>query len=335
MERLALERNISYIDLDQIEFRSEIKFFLNRHFLQSIEGKNFWFTSYDGVITLEDSLCMHYLMKHSDFLSSLQPLDYIAEAVEEVRRNYFSSQVLIGIHCKAKCYLVIASSIHFSHTSDRWHDPLQDWAVVPPAPGVSAEAGTFGEGAGIEDFISIMTNIQRACVRSCRFFVASNSQAHKQALLQAFPDAVSLSSAANEEETRKGKEERHPRSTSEGMVLALIEWLLLSEAALVVNTYGSSFAVEAALRRLRPVAGVWQGQLLLHSSLHLPFCGHMQFAQAALDSPVRFSYREGTVDGRAVEGSLLAMQPCDLLQNWGLHDVMCKIGSPSSSLEGK
>ena len=43
------------------------------------------------------------------------------------------------------------------------------------------------------------------------------------------------------------------RSSTEGIHFALLEWLLLSECSIIINTYGSSFAVEAAQRYLRPI----------------------------------------------------------------------------------
>ena len=36
------------------------------------------------------------------------------------------------------------------------------------------------------------------------------------------------------------------RNSLQGILFALVEWLMLSESALLINTYGSSFAVEAA-----------------------------------------------------------------------------------------
>ena len=36
------------------------------------------------------------------------------------------------------------------------------------------------------------------------------------------------------------------RDSLQGILFALVEWLMLSESALLINTYGSSFAVEAA-----------------------------------------------------------------------------------------
>ena len=38
----------------------------------------------------------------------------------------------------------------------------------------------------------------------------------------------------------------YDRSSGEGIYFALIEWLLLARSSLILNTYGSSFAVEAA-----------------------------------------------------------------------------------------
>jgi len=143
----------------------------------------------------------------------------------------------------------------------------------------------------MEDFISAMNKIRSTNSNQCRFFVASNSDAHKQQFLAAFPDAVSISGD-------------YSRSSADGMVFALIEWLLLSESALVLNTYGSTFAVEAAQRHMRPLVGIWNGHLIHHQSVYLPFCGHMLYAQAFTPSSSirKFTYSEGTIDNRSVSG---------------------------------
>ena len=82
------------------------------------------------------------------------------------------------------------------------------------------------------------------------------------------------------------------------MQFALVEWLLLAESSLILNTYGSSFAEEAALLHQRPLVSLWHGHLIHQRSILLPFCGHMQFAQAMSQTKLKFAYTEGTVDQR-------------------------------------
>jgi hypothetical protein len=62
----------------------------------------------------------------------------------------------------------------------------------------------------------------------------------------------------------------YQRNSVEGMHFALLEWLLLSECALIVNTYGSTFAVEAAQRFLRPIVVSERGAaIVIERSSHI------------------------------------------------------------------
>jgi hypothetical protein len=194
---------------------------------------------------------------------------------------------------------------------------VQDWAVVPPQPGDS-HAVKFGDGATLKDFERTMELVQNKLKNNCRFFVSSNSDEAKQALLSRFPDAVAL----------YGDLSRH---RSEGLQFALIEWLLLARCDLVLNTHGSSFAVEAAMMRGRPVVGIWHGRLVHQHNLFLPFCGHLQYANhyvrthSSNSDQTSFDYVEGTVDKRIVQGTSILVDMCDFLDNWGLEDVVCRI----------
>ena len=83
---------------------------------------------------------------------------------------------------------------------------------------------------GIENHFSLKKHVEKQ--NGVRFFIASNSEESKQYLLQRFPTAVSL----------QGGE--YGRGLPEGIRFALLDWLLLSETAVLINTYGSSFAAE-------------------------------------------------------------------------------------------
>ena len=55
---------------------------------------------------------------------------------------------------------------------------------------------------------------------------------------------------------------------------------MLSHSQLIVNTYESSFAVEAAMVHLRPIVSINNGHVVHHSSTMLPYCGMGQFVKA-------------------------------------------------------
>lgn len=176
-------------------------------------------TDYDAPISLMGISCQQYIYAHSNFLSSLVPNLHDAQLVADIKNEYFRSYLMVGIHYRS-------------------HDDVQDWEVVPPFDDTKS-ARKFGDGATFDVFEQVMasmtsyfSNRSESGVNSLRFFVASNLDDAKERLLQNFPNSISL---------RGGDYARHTR---EGIHFALVEWLLLSECALIINTYGSSFAVE-------------------------------------------------------------------------------------------
>ena len=273
-------------------------------------------TSYDGVVALEGVSCQQYMIQHSEFLAALHPVAEISAFVQDFISTYYTEagKILIGIHI-------------------RTHEKEQDWAVVPPLMG-QQQARRFGEGASLDDFTSAMWRIHNRFAlnvssntpphhtsdnlsqptgspryddldissdaskrqqdnqeqpreSAVRFFIASNRDELKRLLLDRFPGSLSLSGD-------------YARFSPAGMRLALAEWLLLSHSALLLNTYGSSFAMEAAQVRRRPLVGIWEGLLVHHTSLLLPYCGHLQFIKAYSNQGLPNAYREGAIDNREV-----------------------------------
>lgn len=317
VENMAREAHLSYYNLDENmdtkpTFQVPTKVLTKDHHLLV--------TEYDGITSLAGVTCQQYLNFHSEFLRALQPNKFAEEFVRDFKAKYFADRLMIGVHYRS-------------------HDKAQDWAVVPPLTGeFSSQATTFGEGATIQHFVSAMQKIQRKMTynitivqsngeeeetrkeqsngeetrkkqSNVRFFVASNSNEVKQELVRQFPDSVFISGD-------------YSRSSEEGVQFAFLEWLILSESSLLINTYGSSFAVEAAQRRMRPIIGIWEGLLIHHSSMYLPFCGHLQFAKIdALMNDAKpkktFSYTEGTIDSRLIEGIAVPLSPCSALVEWG------------------
>jgi len=255
-------------------------------------------TDYVGVTIQEGMGCRPYLFKHSEFLRSLVPNDNIREIVDSVKQSYFSDRMMIGVHV-------------------RIHDPDQDWAVVPPLDSQLADnrrAVNFGVGATVEDFIYYMRQIQAALPQQVRFFVASNDKESKDEILRNFLSADAI--VVNGE---------YGRDSTQGMAFALIEWLLLSEAALVINTHGSSFAVEASQRYQRPLVGIYNGRLLHLYNIFLPFCSHLLFLKTYGRQGQEEIYIEddGASFKREIVGKHVLMQPCNFLEEWGLGEVYC------------
>jgi hypothetical protein len=232
-------------------------------------------THYDGIISLEGVQCQQYMMQHSQFLSSLVPNEHAQQFLQSLR-DMFVNRVMVGVHY-------------------RTHDALQDWAVVPPFSG-STEAKTFGTGVSVQDFLTVMSAVQNkfayvdatGTTRSLvRFYIAANNETEKDKFRAAVPDGVFLTG-------------EHRRDTTTGIQLALLDWLALSQAKFIINTYGSSFAEQASQVHMRPIVGLWDGNLIHHSNLLVPYCGHLQFVKAYSQQGQRSVYTEGTVDNRQV-----------------------------------
>lgn len=190
-------------------------------------------TDHDGIVSLEGVSCQQYMAKRSRFLASLRPVARAREAISQIYNNYLSDSLVIGVHI-------------------RMHDKQQDWRVVPPMS-KGTEALEFGDGAGIVEFDRVMKMVDNALSNNAhsetddtsshqtstaklhKFFLASNSKIIKDYFAARFENMISIATP------------NYARNSTEGMFFAFLEWLLLSEADLVINTYGSTFAVEAAM----------------------------------------------------------------------------------------
>lgn len=262
-------------------------------------------TSYDGILSPQNAPCHFYMTQHSSFLRSIVPIKEIRDSVNLILEQFFRGYIMVGVHLRA-------------------HDSHYDWEIVPPGS-EGGHAKKFGEGATVDDFIAVLRKIENkfpyddSIVRDgekkkswIRFYIASNSDQAKKILASHFPTAISINEVIN-------------RNSVEGIQSALIENLLLSEAALIVNTYGSSFAEEAAMRNLRPLVSIWNGNLLHHHTIHLPFCGHMQYIKLLSSLTQQYEYTEGTIDTRKINGGLVTLSGCDALDDWGLYEAICPL----------
>ena len=279
VENLANKRNISnwavYHESDDQFFVDKYKSFVIAKNIP-FSDKEVIITHYDGAVSLEGVHCQQYMMMHSQFLSNLVPNDEAQNFLKTMKNEHFVNRIMVGIHFRA-------------------HDYVQDWAVVPPLMGAT-EAKTFGAGSTVEDFLSVMGQIQNKFAYTdskghmksmVRFFIASNNDTEKAKFRQAVPDGIFLAGD-------------HNRNSPGGMQLALLEWLAPSQSEIIVNTYGSSFAEQAAHVHRRPLVGIWDGMLVHHLSIMLPYCGHLQFIKAHSQQGQQSRYTEGTADNREV-----------------------------------
>lgn len=262
-----------------------------------VESATVVVTSFDGILALDGVSCVQYSKLHSAFLSQLRPIQRLEGLRREVREIFFSRQIMVGVHY-------------------RGFDSGHDWAVVPPIMGQS-HAYRFEQGASLDLFAATMQKIQAklsyndstGTLRpSVRFFVASNSPDAKKFFLDRFPGAVSLGGDQT-------------RGSQNGIEFALLEWLLLADSALLLHTYGSTFALEAGHVKGAPLVGVWDGRLIYHGHVMQPFCGNNQFVKASGSQGMAFSFTEDTVDNRKIESVAIPMKVSSVLSEWGIEEV--------------
>jgi hypothetical protein len=177
----------------------------------------------------------------------------------------------------------------------------------------------------LQDIILNFSNDQpgrrNAPASQVMFFIASNSQDVKEYLVDMFPDnAISLLGSLD-------------RNTTEGMMMAVAEWFVLSECDMVINTYGSTFALEAAQKNKAPVLSIHGHKIVYHHDIRLPFCGDLNYLQTYTKNLEVSEYKEGTLDERTVRGKIVTLIETDTFTEWGLPSVYTTINADGQEKE--
>lgn len=311
--------------------------------------------------------CQEYYSRKRDFYRGA--LASLAAPVEAWRRDVLSTE--FGNHVRAG----VVVGVHV-----RAYDDAYDWPVVPPQPQQREEEGEGGEGggrgtvasgvevgaageiggggggggdgsggsssasisaAGAQTFEAVaplglfVESMQHILQRrpDTHFFVASNSPAVKQQLFGLFPGRVT--SVSNE----GGYAER---GTVEGVQRAVVDWALLTDAKLLVHSFGSSFAEEAAGATLAPSVRMRAGGHVYGVDLEFPTCNNALLEhqyrvtgrrRAALEAGYRFEvddqgcYKDASFKhGEDVRcGSVATRRPCEKFHDsgWGVPGVYC------------
>ena len=119
------------------------------------------------------------------------------------------------------------------------------------------------------------------------------------------------------------------RGSQRGMEFAALEFLALAQADLILHTYGSTFAEEAARIRNVPLVGIWNQARIFSHDPRLMACGIMQYVNVVEETmPIPYSYTEGTTDQRGVDDPYYLMSSCPFLSEWGLRDLYCSLNLP-------
>lgn len=279
MTAKLLHDNPNQLDGGYLWGEKNMSIFASKELILS-SSENILITAHDAIISIEELPCLYYFHQHRTVLSQFIPKLHIRQVVDQVMESYFINTIPIGVHI-------------------RMHDSRYDWEIIPPIDGTRAKA--FGDGASIEDFIAIMKHLEQSNEYSTisttsgsshddsnqdkakpliRFFVASNDLIAKGKVLKHFPTAISLSSEIS-------------RETIDGIDHAFMEWLVLSKCSLIIHTYASTFAAEAAKLNKVPLISIWEHSYLFEESNYLRYCGNIQFAKYFSTNIIPAYYMEG------------------------------------------
>lgn len=244
-------------------------------------------TDYDGVLIIDGLRCQDYMHRRSLFYRALVPALSIRSTVSSILGEYFDDRLMVGIHVRDDV-------------------PGYDWAVVPPAQGGST-AQTFSESASIRQFESAMRSVEDYFGSNrVRFFIASNNPDAKVYLRDRFTSSVALMGDFS-------------RSTSDGIKFALMEWLILAESSMIIHTFGSTFAEEAAQKHLIPVFGIYNDHIIRHSDVTILLCGHQLFIAAYGITHNPGAYIETGAGGRKIQSAQIQLIDCNPdINYWGL-----------------
>jgi hypothetical protein len=286
--KLAIEAGISFYLQPRIP-----DFFLDKDSKIYSSEVTFVLTKFHGLVASESKSCEEYLEKRSNFLRSLQPLDFLRKYVHDMKREYFAGHTMVSLHYRV-------------------HREEFDWAVVPPMLESGLNAVTFDESAGLTKFEQVVRQIMPKQPHA-RFLFVSNDADAKEHMISTFGDQVVILRGSLS------------RSDVAGMQFALLEWLFLAESDLIVHTYGSSFAQEAAQVHGATLVGLWHHVKIYSRHPKLKYCGIPHYMKKLSDqgTGTKRAYSEGTVDNRVIDDEYYELKPCTMIDQWGLQDLWC------------
>lgn len=273
------------------------------------------FTDFLGLLTFDHIPCSVYKSLRGKFFRSLVPVPIVQSTVDSLYRDVFEDQVVVGVHIRV-------------------HNQMYDWPMVAMAG--ATEAKRLGEDIPITHYASVMQRIYRhfgvpdspntnreneeeppfghlPSQSRVRFYLISNDDDTKAQLLEYVPGGSVFVAKLHD----------YSRSSVEGIQCALVEFLLMARSQLIIQTYGSSFSLEAAAVGDIPLASITSEGIVFRDTRTHQYCGDPLLAKSHLlddhSLPEAVVY-EGTFDRRAVSVKFTMLYPCKDLQNWGLED---------------
>ena len=217
----------------------------------------------------------------------------------------------------------------------RVFDAAHDWPVVAPQPG---EAHSSGRAVTWDDAAPVALHLDAARAALARhpralLFVCSNDERVKHEAVRRFGADVAVAVDNSRFQRADARDNR------DGVRAALLDWLTLGDAALVLHTFGSSFGEEAAAIKGMPSIRLRSGGHVLGVDSSRPYCNHPLFENADVQAahtsegadgefdaarPLR-CYAEAAAQGGAdVCTRPLRRSKCHTaIAAWGIPDVYC------------
>lgn len=197
--------------------------------------------------------CGDYLYAKSSFYRLLTPSAAVMRLVDSVGAQLQNSGGFVaGVHVRAfdtqYDWPVVSPSLFAGSITSTESGPSAQYQSSANQGDVvqNLQSKRFDEASSLDAFVQLMAGLIHTNP-SIRFFLASNSATAKHIIQSRFGSEriLVLDSA-----------DIGLRGTSSGIIVAAAEFFLLGETAFVVHSRGSSFAREAASRRLLPVVDV-------------------------------------------------------------------------------
>jgi len=225
--------------------------------------------------------CQEFLFRKGTFYSQLTPSPFVESVISKVESsNQFIDHLVVGVHIR-------------KYNSDF------DWPVVPP----HASSDKTGSG-GVREALSFdqmgplslySTPAKEFLLRhpNAKIFLSSNSMERKEEFIREvgedsiitlnFPSTERFEFSLPSHKTLQltGESSQQFRNQHQGIEAALIDMLVMSRCALILHTYGSSFASEAALLGGRDVPTIRVDDVSKMSQRCLSYFGALSFSTIA------------------------------------------------------
>ena len=256
---------------------------------QTTDQRTIVFALHHSWFTLSGQTCMEYFVGKSHFYRSLRPVQAVVDIVDKVWKHKLEGRAVVGVHFRKMV-------------------EKTDWTLL---------------GQRFEDVtpLHVMADRMKDVLKRRReilFYVASNDVDSKLSLFDA-KYCVSL----------RVDDAGMTRGAVWGIQVALAEFILLSRSELVMHTFGSSFAQEAAFFGRAPELQVrgTGGNIYQSNRASDPFCGQLSMRGKELNSKNQFLIKTNASPNSQEEvgtTTTIDLYLCEKFQQeWGVEGTFC------------